>query len=142
MNVVDGHFDRELGASGAARCGMLVTAMLMIMQKRLPGPNGQSGTWIRSIVMKRAVEGERDRADRPVGAVDVKLATMTACAGGSHNSSLTFGQTRPAMRRGQVGYLPGEHAVRGWAFVGQRQKESRGQDGDTAMPRPGAGQPA
>jgi hypothetical protein len=74
MNVVDDHFDRELGASGAARCGMLVTAMLMIMQKRLPGPNGQSGTWIRSIVMKRAVEGERDRADCPVGAVDVKLA--------------------------------------------------------------------
>jgi hypothetical protein len=49
VNVVDDHFGRELGASGAARCGMLVTAMSMIMQKRLPGPNGQSGTWIRSI---------------------------------------------------------------------------------------------
>ena len=74
MNVIDDHFDREMGASGAAHCGMLVTAMLMIMQKRLPGSNGQSETWTRSIVMKRAVEGERDRADRPVGAVDVKLA--------------------------------------------------------------------
>jgi hypothetical protein len=71
MNVVDDHFDRELGASGAARCGMLVTAMLMIMQKRLPGPNGQSGTWLRSIVMK----GCRRRAGRPVGAAGAVLDT-------------------------------------------------------------------
>jgi hypothetical protein len=35
MNVVDDHFDRELGASRAAHCGILVTAPLMIMQKRV-----------------------------------------------------------------------------------------------------------
>ena len=27
MNVVDDHFDREMGASGAAHCGMLVTGL-------------------------------------------------------------------------------------------------------------------
>jgi hypothetical protein len=54
MSVVDDHFDRELGASRAAHRGMLVTAMLMIMQKR--SPSGAADE-------KLAVQGGQVRVD-------------------------------------------------------------------------------